>query len=409
MPFPSIHRLHNGAGKIWEDNLHGRLCEHPNQVADQEGYLENTLHRACLSLCSLRCGSRKAQGGVFQGRDSSDTMATRLLTRGQILGQYGHLRYDNHLTAHPVPFLSMLADYIDAQWALMRNNYVYYYGKAFHSWVTGNDAMDYDPSMMAIKDTFLNPSRKDSDRRSDYHILPYSIICEDERQLSGKDCTQFFAYAKADSGSSDFLRLIGQLGQETIYYVTTNQYWGTDINRERDLATEVVSMEKSVAINPHFCEMTLIKIVEIPARIVLWWKRKRHGKVQPYLVNSKARSFLARTTDLKKRLVAHSFVLFKGLIYHNANDVGKPIKSIASAVDRLHSVIPIRYCRGSTNTFEFHTVQKMLISKSRWRLTDEPGEIQDNDLASRVLQKKVAGKSVKDTSKRRGKTESTPS
>ena len=322
-------------------------------------------------------------------RGEIDSLATAqgLLAKGQILSNYAGLSYDNHLAAKPVPFVTLLADYVDAQWALMRNNYVYYYAKAFHSWVTGNDAMDYTPDMLAIKDRALNPGAKGSSVQDDYHLLPYSIICEDEKQLSGKDCTQFMAYAKADSGSADCMRLIGQLGQETIYYTTTNQYWGSDVNRERDLATEIVAMEKSVAINPRFCEMALIRLVEIPARIVLWWRRLRKGPTDPYLVNSKARSFLGRTMDLRKRVASHSFVFFKGRIWHDANDFGKA-KPANGAVDQLRAVIPVRYCRGSTNTFEFHSVQRRLISQSRWRLTDEPSQPKDEDLADRVLRKR---------------------
>lgn len=329
-----------------------------------------------------------------KGQIDSFAMATVLCGEGQILNRYRRLSYDNHLSAKPVPFVSILADYIDARWALLRDNYVYYYGKAFHSWVTGKDAMDYNPSMLAIKDRFLNPGRKDSDRSDDYHILPYSVICEDEKQLAGKDATQFMAYSKADSGSADFLRLIGQLGQETIYYTTTNQYWGADVNRERDLATEIVSMERSVAVNPRFCEMALIRLAEIPARVVLWWRRLRKGPTDPYLVNSRARSFLGATMDLRKRVASHSYVLFRGLIYHDANDFGKAGRILPASVDRLRAVMPIRYCRGSTNTFEFHSVQRMLISRSRWRLSDEPGEVRDDDLAERVLQKRIAGKAV---------------
>lgn len=328
-----------------------------------------------------------------KGEIDSTRMARSLLSSGQILAPYASLAYDNHLSAKPIPFVSLLSDYIDARWALLRNNYVYYYAKAFHSQVTHNDAMDYVPDMLNIKDRWLNPDRDGSDKSNDYHILPYSIICEDEKQLAGKDCTQFMSYAKADTGASDCMRLIGQLGQETIYYSTTNQYWGSDVNRERDLATDIVSMEKSTAINPRFMETFVLKLVDVPARIVLWVRRKRRGELQAYMVNSKARTFLARTYDLRKRVAAHGYVFFRGIIYHDANDIGKKAKGLASA-DRLRATIPIRYCRGSTNTFQFHTVQCQLIAKSRWRLTDEPREVKDEDLASRVLQKRVAGKAV---------------
>ena len=342
----------------------------------------------CLAFPQIPfdCIEKRLVEDFEQGYIDSYTEAKKLLADGSLLAAYANLSYDNHLSAKPVPFLSLLADYIDARWALMRNNYVYYYGKAFHSWITNNDAMDYSPEMLNIKDCALNPDKKDSDKLQDYHLLPYSIICEDEKQLSGKDCTTFWQYSKQDSGAADCMRLIGQLGQETIYYTTTNQYWGTDINRERDLATEIVAMRKSIAINPHFTAMFYLNLITIPARINLWFKKKKKG-YEAYLVNSKSRDFLGKIYNLKKCVASHSYVLFLGRIYHDTNDFGKT-RITSDTVDALRAVIPIKYCRGSTNTFQFHSVQKMLIQKSRWKITDEPKAITEDDLASRVLKKR---------------------
>lgn len=319
--------------------------------------------------------------------------ARKLVANGQILADYRDLEYDNKLSNRKTPFINMLNDYIDARWALMRNNYVYYYGKGYHSWITGNDAMDYTPEMLAIKDIYIAMNSKDEEGKqgteTDYHILPYSIICEDEKQLSGKDCTQFMSYAKADSGTADFMRLIGQIGKETIYYVTTNQNFGTDMLRERQLATEIVYMNKSVAVNPRFMTMTVIRIAEIPARIALWWKARKDSDVPSSLmVTSKPRSYLAKTAALKKSIAANGYVKFYGSIYHNANDVGKRKGSTLDPVDRLRAVVPIRYARGSISTFEFNAIQRALISKSKWKLSDEPQAITDDALAVKALTKR---------------------
>lgn len=116
--------------------------------------------------------------------------------------------YSNFMT-EKVPFSILLTDYVEAQMSLLRFNYVYYYNGAFFSFITDKMAMPFLPEMIDIKDRALS---------KDYKILKYSIIFEDEKQLSGKLSTSWQSYAKADGGASDFLRLIRQLGKGTIYY-----------------------------------------------------------------------------------------------------------------------------------------------------------------------------------------------
>jgi hypothetical protein len=91
----------------------------------------------------------------------------------------------------------------------------------------------------------------------------------------------------------------------------------------------------------------------------------------------------------KKSLASKGYVIFNGLIYHNPADYGKRSKFTLSGVDNLFAVIPLKYCYGSINTFQFHAIQKELISKSRWELRDEPKTIQDAELADRVLSKRA--------------------
>lgn len=305
--------------------------------------------------------------------------ARKLCADKMPLEPYRNLFYDNHITAHPVPFIKLLESYINAYFALLRNNYVYFYGKNFYSQVTYCDAMDYDTSMLNIKDRLTT---------GDYHIFPYSVIFEDEKQLSGKDNTQYRAYAKADTGSSDFLRLIGQIGQESIYYITTNQYWGTDINRERELATDIVCMDSSIALNPFFLPRFFIGLYEIPWKLIRWLRRRKKCVVSPLEETSHYRDHLSKAMLWRKYWASKGYVRFRGVIYHSAQDVGKSDQFCAKHVDRLNAVIPLIYCYGSVNTFQFYSVQRELMSASRWKLQDEPKAVSDEEMAKRVLRKR---------------------
>lgn len=320
--------------------------------------------------------------------------ARKLCGSGMVMNSFTNLSYDNHIAPNPTPFVNILASYIEAEWALLRNNYVYYYGKAFRSRITNNDAMDYTPEMLGIKNCMENElnanGKKDKGAKSDYHLLAYSVIAEDEKQVSGKDALRFFDYAKEDSGAADCLRLMGQLGEETIFYMTTNQCWGTDINRERNLATEEILVNDSMAINPYFMEMLVLRILEIPAKIYLHFlksKSDRAGLRSPLLFPSWARSWLSVTNDLKKRLAAKGFVIYHGIIYHNPNDFGKKAKTATFKTDQMRVVLPLLYCYGSIDTFQFHSVQQKLIENSRYRLTDEEKAARPEELADAVLRK----------------------
>ena len=305
--------------------------------------------------------------------------ARKLVSKDMPFEKFRNTLYDNHVAAHPVPFVKLLEAYVNAYFALLRNNYVYFYGKNFYSQITFNDAMDYDPSMLNIKDRL---------KTGDYHVYPYSVIFEDERQLSGKDNTQYRAYAKADTGASDFLRLIGQIGQESIYYVTTNQYWGTDVNRERDLATDIVVMDSSWAVNPFFLPRLAIRLYEIPWKIAKWLRRHRKCAITPLEERSRYRKELSRAMLWRKHWASKGYVKFGGVIYHSSSDVGKTEQYTAKRVDHLRCTIPLIYCYGSVNTFQFYSVQRELMSSSKWKMKDEPATVTDGEMARRVLRKR---------------------
>jgi hypothetical protein len=336
------------------------------------------------------------------GAIDSKAEAQRLIAKGSPFEPYVKLKYDNHVSK-PISFLTILQGYIDARWALMRDNYVYYYAKAFVSQINGKAAMDYDPSMLFIKDKDRQSDGEeengdDPKRFSDYHIMEYTVIAEDEKQISGKDNSQWAKFAKADTGSADFLRLIGQIGEETILYVTTNQVWGSDVNRERNLATDIVYVIQSWAINPFYMQMLFLKILELPFKVAVWIRGKRHRSlIDPLMDLSPSRRMLSRTMSRKKHWSSKGFIVFHSKVYHNANDVGKADRNSLSGVDDVHLTLHLKYCRGSIDTFQFHAIQERLLSRSSWRLQDEPKEVTADALAERALAKRSgAGKVLRE-------------
>jgi len=324
--------------------------------------------------------------------------AAKLCSPGMPMHDYVRSSYSNQVSKS-ISFITMMKGYVDARWALYRDNYVYYYAKAFTSQINGKAAMDYDPSMLCIKDKERESEEEKVDpktgevkqeRKSDYHIMEYTIIGEDEKQLSGKDNSQWASYAKADTGSADFLRLIGQIGEETILYVTTNQVWGSDVNRERNLATDILYVTNSWAINPYYMQMFFLKLFEFPFRLSIWI-RGRHGKdrrMSPLQETSRSRSVLSVIMRHKKHWSSRGFIVFAPLTYHNANDVGKSPKNAISGVDTNRLTLPLKYCRGSIDTFQFHAIQERLMAHTKWTMRDEPTEVTADALAERALAKR---------------------
>lgn len=263
-----------------------------------------------------------------KGLIDSEVTASKLMRN--IYADCNDLYYDNQLNPKPIAFRRILVDYIDASWALMRNNYVAYAGRAYHSPITDNDAMPYDPRMWDIRDIAeqqlhaqeakkqlpklleqLNAMTDDSeevdedeessdkkkkskakdlakkkkalqatveklqryqdtDSQSDWHLFYYCAYAQDEKQLDARtDAVRSMAENLEDHGNAVSKRLIGQLTKEHAILFCTAQQFGADNNRERALATEIPMIEESEVIDPYFLPRFLIACYEFH------WKRKR--------------------------------------------------------------------------------------------------------------------------------------
>ena len=307
--------------------------------------------------------------------------------------RFGKEWYDNFLNLTACK--DILTDYVEAQLALLRNNYVYFPRRRFYNRVTKNFAMDFDPSYMDIKDRY---------KSGDYRIQKYTTIFEDEKTLTANNVDDRDE-KKADKGKEKFLRLIRQMGKGTVHYICTAQDFGRDVALYRELATSVLYVmdreEKEVIsfLRPFYkflletCDDLLTYYEGILNQVQDWQRTHLNNivsekearkveltasekeKVQKAFDDatkrkSKIRKFRHRVNQLINKEFACSFIRYRGVIYYDANDVGKDIDKddgspfSGSKGEYFDFYFPITFAYGSSDTYAYSALQDMLVDKS---------------------------------------------
>lgn len=296
---------------------------------------------------------------------------------------------DNYLSY--IDGYQMLRDYINAYVALLRNNYVYFVNRKFYSHVTHNYARDYDEKLLDIKDAYL--SKK-------YGIDLYSVLFWDEVALSDNKSTNFQAFASNDAGSDAFLRLVRQIGKETLDVVKTVQDVTRIVKAERELLTSVVSVEgrheiiiskfkfkiysfvKKMLIkyNDFINEkITLIRNYKLKAK-----SKKLQKKIEQFdpknpdeevikffsqmkerydLKASKVRKLINKVCNKLDYIFASGVIAYTGHLYFKADDVYKENLSSNRKL-KFKLCFPIRYCYGSCDTYAYSIVGDYLQMRS---------------------------------------------
>ena len=304
--------------------------------------------------------------------------------RKKIEGQY------MNTSLYPVSKVSLFRDYIEAYLASIRNNYVYANRRGFYCWPTNNWAINYLPSMIDVKDRYLD---------HDYSLLRYSVIFEDEKVLSGKVSTSYRQVADQEGGADTFLRLIRHFGKGTMHYISTSQDFERVVKSERELATGIFQIEKrsernTVSLSSIFNDILLDLVVRFQffylgiaqsyseAKREKWERRSKQieeldldplpeveEKIkiysqQPVLKESKIRSMISSLQFRQKKDFADGFIGYKGLYYTNADDVGKKQSECSSQCFKLEMVFPIAWCYGSIDTYAFSIIHDVLVNES---------------------------------------------
>lgn len=290
------------------------------------------------------------------GITNSESIAKFILAEPEY-SKLGNMKYSNYLD-DKISVFKMLTGVVEAVLALERNNYVYYYNCGFYSHITGKYALNFEPSMIDIKDRA---------KAKDYQINSYSIIFEDEKQISNKISTNFQTFAKEDGGSDLFLRLIRQLGKGTIYYITTSQEFGRAVKVERMLATSILYITKRKVVNPYYIQNLLLNVGIFFLESCLSLKNLMLGRQEPkeYFYKSKLKKMLFRCQQRKRYYFANSFIEYSIIKYNNAEDVGRRIDLTTYGGEALRLTFPLIYCFGSIDTNAFSVIQDYLVKSSK--------------------------------------------
>lgn len=315
---------------------------------------------------------------------------TKLILKEEQYKNLGNIKYSNYLVEE-IPAFKMLESFVEAFLALIRNNYVYYYNCGFYSHITGNYAMNFTPDMIEIKDRA---------KQKDYQILTYSIIFEDEKQISNKISTNYQQVAREDGGSDLFLRLIRQLGKGTIYYITTSQEFGRAVKVERMLATSILYITKRKIVNPYNVSNLLLSCLIWTCKLILSLKNLILSRDEPieYLFPSILKKIIFRAKQKKKEIFSNSYLEYKCIKYNNAEDVGKRLDYTAFGGEEVILTFPLEFCFGSIDTHAFSVVQDYLVNSSK----KKPKKSKDKPevFAKNILKKKEKQTENKETVKK---------
>lgn len=366
------------------------------------------------------------------GTVDTDKFVDELIRQIPTLGDYIKDRF-HYAGLYPIPYRTMVNDYVEAYVSMLRDNYVYFTMGKFYSWYSDAWAMKYFPEMIDIKDRYLE---------SDYSIDRYTVMFEDEKTVSDKVSTNFTTVAKEDGGGDIFLRLLRQIGKGTIHYLSTAQDFERVVKQERELATGIlyVSDRKEIELFS-FVEtflylvnmlikgwsklleeyVTLIradranramKKLELAGKFKLLPPEKYRRIIARKDVDfsketSPIRSVLSRLDRHFQMVFASSFIRYRGNYYTTASDVGKEKENCIGSVLELDLCFPISFAYGSTDTFGFATINDFLISNSvekakvvkvdeRYIPEEKQREIQE--YLETIIAKRKSKKSVVETS-----------
>lgn len=261
-----------------------------------------------------------------------------------------------------IEYQTLIKQYVKASYALLTNNYVFASKETpFYNRITGTYRKKFDFKSMQLKEAYDNDL---------FMLSNYNIILEDEKGLDGKKKeNKYMSSAAEDDGMPEFLRLIGNAGEETIYYITTNQ------NAKRWVTTERQLMTSSVLINGfriHFKYSFYRKFLRLVNNIVNFFYRI---SIFFHFNQIKKSVYLSRFNRFKKmnrklylldqKLFSKSVIEYKVSLYDNVENVGK--KNTANAVycEDLSLFIPLVYCFGNIDTHLYSFIFDILNENSK--------------------------------------------
>ncbi len=260
-----------------------------------------------------------------------------------------------------ISYESLMFDYIEARYALIRNNYVYALkGQEIFCRVTNNYSITYDPEWTRWKDAW-------QDR--DYRFPRYCVILWDEKNMDqDKKALSYNDAHKQDDGTPEFLRAFGNAGRETRYMILTAQEAKNWVTLERRLVSSIIEVRGRKKINiwslARVLTNKMIKLVNLFYRIVIFLKFTKIRK-DNYINNSNIfRRLLKRLNFVIDYLNYKCFLRFDISIYDEIENVGKRNTSTRNYCEDISLYFPTYYAWGNIDTWQLSYLDDELIKRS---------------------------------------------
>lgn len=164
-----------------------------------------------------------------------------------------------------------------------------------------------------------------------------------------------------------FLRLIRQMGYESITYISTIQDFERSVKFEREISTSVLRIYQRDEIECFKMAISLyrklIKLIDFYLNLRVRFARKKN-KLKASRRKSKLKLIRFKCLSRIKYLRAAGFVRYRGIQYSRSEDVGKKPDDCVAPAGYFDLLFPIQWCYGSVDSYAYSIVYDYLSLKS---------------------------------------------
>ncbi len=259
----------------------------------------------------------------------------------------------------------LIKDYVEAYYAVLTNNYIFAAKETpFYNRITENYRKRFDFTSMQLKNAYDSGI---------FQLDNYNIILEDEKGLDGiKKESKYMQASSADDGVPEFLRIIGNAGKETLYYITTNQQAKRWLSTERQLMNTNIFIEEMEIIESKSFYRTFLRlfnrIINIFYSIFIFFHFTKLSKKMYTSRPNFFRTINAKLALYDRQLFAKNYIKYIVRIYANVDDVGKENSNAHIYYENMELYFPLIYCFGNINTHEYAFIFDALRQHSKVNL-----------------------------------------
>ncbi|MBE6123944.1 MAG: hypothetical protein E7184_00170 [Erysipelotrichaceae bacterium] len=239
----------------------------------------------------------------------------------------------------------------------------------FRCKLTGKLSKCYSSDMVYMKERW---------EQADWVIDDYTIIIDDDSNMdSFTNSLNFQKFAKADTGSPLFRRLIRQMYQGTVYLLSSSQSIKRIVLEERELIPCQIKNQKHCYVCCDFwrtqriIERFVIKPLTKLEFIYLWLKYGKNNVEKALLKPNRFKKLMYKFTIYQYKLYSKGFVVYPTILDYGSDLVEN---------EEFDFVVPVQFAFGALNSENFRYFQEIMTKNSTKRIED----VLDNDGSSEV-------------------------